>query len=672
MRLERLFIHHLIRSLRLVIPVVIVLLALVSARNYFKQRGLQMPPQEAQKLPTDLSMRTEGFTFSRTEGGKTKFTIHAGTNLGFKDNKDMLQDVDVTVYGANEDARTRRIRSNVCSYDEQSNDIRFEGDVRLQLDDRTSIQTEELAYNHHDRIVVSSQRVAILQEGSISGHADGLTYGLDTGLLKLTGNVQFDTEDEMTFQAGSATFQEKENWVTAEGGLSVRSRDGWLRGLSGRAELEPERFRPKAVVVEGAATAELQASTGRDSWKIKADRMEALISPEGNLARIQADGKVAVEKRNGDQRQQLGGSEVLATFLPDGKLNALEAHGNARMVFGSDQILEAGNIFTDATGSVQTMDRSVLRIGDSTIEGAQFRIQQGDIVSFSTNQRARLHSGERTTSADRTEARFDSRTNSLVELVQSGNFKFQEGQREGEAQNAHFEDAGNTIVLDGSPVVTDSEARIQAGQIRLDQRNSSFVAVRNVKTLTKRSDEPVLVTAGRVEGKADSLLYMDDVQLWRANAYVQASRLEIFSHDNSLHAEGDVQSNIGQVRALCDKLDYDDAGHIAHYAGNVRAQRKDMVLRAGNMILKLRDKDVEEITITDGVVVEQGSRQGLGDKGVYDAATQSVTLTGQNAEVRDTERGVVRGSRLVMKTNGDSATVEGGSNQSVTRHTIEE
>ena len=55
----------------------------------------------------------------------------------------------------------------------------------------------------------------------------------------------------------------------------------------------------------------------------------------------------------------------------------------------------------------------------------------------------------------------------------------------------------------------------------------------------------------------------------------------------------------------------------------------------------------------------QGDRRGTGEKAVYEVKTESVTLTGPNAEVYDKEQGTVHGTRLVMNTKGDSMAAEG-------------
>src|SRR5216117_3596856 len=93
MRLERIFTYRLIRVLRIVLPLLVIALAAVPAWNYLVRRAQKSEPVRGGiQLPRDVSVHTEGFNLSRTAGGRTLFTVHAKSNLGFKDNKGVLED----------------------------------------------------------------------------------------------------------------------------------------------------------------------------------------------------------------------------------------------------------------------------------------------------------------------------------------------------------------------------------------------------------------------------------------------------------------------------------------------------------------------------------------------------------------------------------------------------
>src|SRR5262249_50850591 len=135
----------------------------------------------------------------------------------------------------------------------------------------------------------------------------------------------------------------------------------------------------------------------------------------------------------------------------------------------------------------------------------KFTIQQGDIVTFSTPLPAVLsRSAESSSSADSTSAKFDPKTNQLIELVQTRHFKFSEGTREGNADKATFKDGGNTIILSGSPSVSDPQMTLKAQQIDLNQKDNSFIATGKVFTKSRAAQgEQVFVEAAHAEGNGD-------------------------------------------------------------------------------------------------------------------------------------------------------------------------
>jgi lipopolysaccharide export system protein LptA len=345
------------------------------------------------------------------------------------------------------------------------------------------------------------------------------------------------------------------------------------------------------------------------------------------------------------------------------------------MVFGADQTLESNEIHSDAAGSVRTFDVSVLRVGDSTVRGREFSIENNeDVVTFSTLRRADLKSDDRLSSGDRTNARFDGHTNMLLDLVQTGNFQFKDPQYQGHAASARFEEGGKVVTLEGAPVVNDSEKRLEASKIRLNQGDNSFSATKDVTILMKNSDQQVLVKAQQGDGNADSMNYSGNVRLWRGEAYIRADRLESHGQDKQkmlLHAEGNVQSILQAVRATSTKLDYDETMGAAHYSGKVRAQKEDMILEAPDVNVSFRDQNLTEITATGGVKATRADQHGTGEKAVYDAATDIITLTGKNAQVRDKEHGLIQGARLIMKKSGETVTVEGGNgDRTLTQHAV--
>jgi len=683
MRLERIFTHRLVRALQVLLPILVVVLVAIPAWNYFVRHSPGSSAVKAdRRLPTGVSVHSDGFTFSQTEGGRTSYTVRAKTYLGVKDNKSMLEDVDVTVYGATEKDPTRTIRGQRCTYAQDSSDFQCNGNVEIQLDPRTVVRTEELLYNHRDGIATSPQHAHLEQEGT-TGEADRFEYGVNTGLLKLNGHVKIDRPDETHLQTESAIFQQKENWTTMSGGVYLQSPTSWIRGTTGRADLEPGTFKPKTITIEGGVTGESHPVMTGETWKIRAGRLDATMSPAGYVEHAITHDDAEIEKIARDTRQLLRGAEIDIT-LNAGKVDIVEAKQTARMIMGSDQTLESSQIWTNASGSVQTKDKSVLKFGDSIIEGREFNIENGeDVVIFSTARHATLKKGtDQDSSADQTKARFDNRTNMLIDLVQTGNFQFRTSQYKGHAQNGKFEDGGNIVILEGAPVVNDSEKQLEAAQIRLNEKDNSFIATKGVRTLMKGSDEQVLVKADRAEGASDSMLYTGNVQLWRGDTYVKAARLTAAGQgqgqgqqNSKVHAEaapgGKVQSNLQNVRAASDILDYDEAQENIHYTGHVRAQKQDMIVEAPDVTVHFHENSVTEMVATGGVKVTRQDQIGNGERAVYEGATDVVTLTGKNAQIRDKEHGLSQGPTLTMRNKGQNVSVQSGNGErTVSQHPV--
>jgi lipopolysaccharide transport protein LptA len=677
-RLERIFTHRLVRTLQLLLPILVIALVAIPTWNYFAKLSRKSgPSRQTRQLPAGVSVHTDGFTLKQTQGGRTSYTVRAKTYLGVKDNKSMLEDVDVTVFGATEKDPTRTIRGKHCTYDQTTNDFECNGDVQVELDERTTIQTDQLFYNHAGSIATAPHRAFLVREGT-SGQADRFEYGTSSGLLKMDGNVRIETEEHTVLESESVIFQQKEYWTKMSGGVYIHSPTSWIRGTAGHADLLPNSFKPKSMTIEGAVTGESHPVPGNDTWKIRSEAFDATISPAGYAEHVKTRGNAEVEKIAGDTKQRLTGAEIDAS-MNEGKIDVVQAHQNARMTMGSDQTLESSEIWTNRSGSIRTEDKSVLKVGDSTIEGRDFTMENGeDVVIFNTNRRATLKKGnEQESSADRTNARFDNRTNMLIDLLQTGNFVFQTPQYQGRAQSGKSEDGGDVVTLEGSPVVNDSEKQLQAAQIRLNQKDNSFVATKNVTTLMKNSDERVLVKAAKAEGGSNSMLYTGNVQLWRGDTYVKAERLTASGdqENSKVHAEspgaGRVQSNLQNVRATSNALDYDQAGGTIHYTGNVEARKQDMIVVTPEMTVHFRDNNVTDMTASGGVKVTREDQIGTGERAVYDAATDSVTLTGKNAQVRDRERGLMQGPSVTMRNKAQNVVVQGAAaERTTTQHPV--
>jgi LPS export ABC transporter protein LptC/lipopolysaccharide transport protein LptA len=689
MPLKKELTHRLIKIFQVVLPVLIVALIAVPAWNYWAKMRLKQRLPDHSKLPKELSIRTDNFNFSKTQGKRTVFTIHADTNLGFSDDQNRLQGVNAIIYGDNPSDPPRKLKAANCTYNQKSDDMECSGNVELQLDDATTVHTETAVYNHANQTITSNTQSHIVRGNQMTGQADHLEYSMSSGLLKLAGAVNILGSQGVELQSQAAVFQQKENWASASDGVFMKSQNGWMRGQHARAELIPVTYQPRAVVMEGDVTSEATSRDRSAVWNMRSSWAQATFTPKGVVDHVLARTNVELIKKATDNTVVLTGNEVETQMNDAGRMDFVEARQNARMKFGDDRLLTAETIWANADEAVTTNGASLLNIGESHINGSVFQIQNGDVVTFHTDKRAILTQQDRVTSADVTDARFDNRTNQLVSLVQTGRFTVKQGDQNGKANKATIESGGDLMTLEGAAKVTDPKLQVEANTIQINYQTKTKTASKNVKTVSLDSGERVLVTADHVVETEENATYSgtarEKVHLYRGPGSIEADKVEgpVGSKVFKATATGRVFSTMNNIRVWADRLDYDDGIHIAHYIGSVTAFKQDMKITSADMVVKLNDdtshgaapfteSSVQEITAKDKVVVTRNDNRGTGDQAVYDADTQQIVLSGGSPQVTYGQGNTTTGPRITLNVSGDKMTVvEGNSNQrGVTTHRV--
>ncbi|HEX6880938.1 MAG TPA: hypothetical protein VF135_11280, partial [Terriglobales bacterium] len=102
----------------------------VYARWQLKKIVKEAPKQ----LGIEVQQSTEGFSLSKSEGGRTLFTIRASKAVQYKQGgRAELQDVNIIVYGREGD-RFDQISGSGFEYDPQTGIVRANGEVNIDLE----------------------------------------------------------------------------------------------------------------------------------------------------------------------------------------------------------------------------------------------------------------------------------------------------------------------------------------------------------------------------------------------------------------------------------------------------------------------------------------------------------------------------------------------------------
>ena len=656
MRLERIHAYHLVRVLRVIVPIVVLALIGVLVWNY-QNRPIQetavLPPPP--RLVENVSELAEEITFSRTEGGRTAFTVEARTNLGFADGRNLLEDVTVVLFSEDGFTAERRIHGDQCGYDQETVDIQCAGDVEMQLDPLTSGRTAAMTYNHENRTITTLSATEITRPGQFEARADRMTLLVEENVLEVRGAVRIVMADGATLETEVARYDQNANLIQVSDGLRMTNLKGTVTGAEAEIALTPDTLDPNQIRIRQDVAMELSDPSGL--LTVMANELAVGMSL-GEVVEARADGRATLEYSEGASARFLSGDRLDASFDRMGSLSSIEATGNGRMRLEGGERLESDWIRNELSGSVQTAEDSVLEMGDYRLDGSYFVVEQADIISFRTERPASIEMPNGSLHGDRTEAGFDPDTGSLVQLVQTGNVQFVQGTRTGSAERIEIRDGGRRVLLAGESRISDAGFQVDASQIVLNDKNESFEAAGAVRTLWTDGDEPVLVLSGRAEGNQTQVTFSETAELWSGTTHVSASTIEIDPTRGNFQATDEVVSIVDDLRFWSDRMEFDEQGGTLHHSGSVRAISNNVELNAADLHVTLADGEPDEVVATGNVIVLGPEFDGRGDEAVYVRSSDTITLTGQDAEVSDAVNGTVRGCRLILDVETRDATVE--------------
>src|SRR5882724_7711346 len=161
------------------------------------------------KIGIEIQQTAEGFSISKSDEGRTLFTVSASKAVQFKKGgRAALHDVKIVVYGKDA-SRFDRITGADFEYDPASGDITAKGAVSIDLEanreglhaaDQAApkeaknpihIEASGMVFNRNSGNASVNGRV-MFQTPQASGSAVGIQYVAKTGTLSLLTNISLD------------------------------------------------------------------------------------------------------------------------------------------------------------------------------------------------------------------------------------------------------------------------------------------------------------------------------------------------------------------------------------------------------------------------------------------------------------------------------------------------
>jgi lipopolysaccharide export system protein LptA len=286
------------------------------------------------------------------------------------------------------------------------------------------------------------------------------------------------------------------------------------------------------------------------------------------------------------------------------------------------------------------------------------------------------------------EARFDPITGEMQRLEQWEDFRYSEGPREGTAVKAILDSPKNLITLERKARVWDLEGSTSADVIRVNQMNGMYEAEGHVMSSRKSEkkqksggllggDQPVQAMASKMTTTDNNQLirYTGKAVLWQGANRVSADLIEIDRKENSLRAEGNVETQLTEGEGArrvttfvkSQYLIYTGSDRTAHYTGGALMTRPGMQVKSLELRAVLAEDDsqssLDRATADGKAEIVQNSdgrtRTGVAEHVDYLVAEEKVTLRGGNPSMTDSVKGVTRGEELTYFAADDRLLVNG-------------
>ena len=339
-----------IYRLRRWLIVIAVLFIAVIAGMYLYARLRQLSALKAfpGKMDLEIKQTAEGFQISKSEGGRTIFTIRAKAVKEFKLNGHAeLHDVSIILYGR-DTSRFDQIYGDDFTYDPKSGDVTAQGDVQIDLEanpqggtapDQATpkelknpihLKTRDLIFNRETGNASTNARVDF-RAPQASGWAVGVQYAAKSNILTLASqiHVALGGSNASTLLATHGTIARAPRQIVLEHPRLVREDKSVVESDEATFYLGPQN-EVQRVLATGNVNAE---ATGNDAdpMHARADEAEAVLTGTQNLLRTATlTGNVHVE-RNGSQPMQADAGRAVLDFVGQNELQKVHAADGVKL-----------------------------------------------------------------------------------------------------------------------------------------------------------------------------------------------------------------------------------------------------------------------------------------------------------------------------------------------------
>ncbi len=544
------------------------------------------------KMGVEIQQSTQGFTMSKSEAGRTIFTVHASKAVQYKEGgRADLRDVSILVYGRRSD-RFDQIHGDNFEYDPNSGDIIAHGDVAIDLegdaqgpvrpDQATPVElknpihlkTRGLRFNQKTGAAETREKVDF-RTAQAAGSAVGAAYDSKSNTLILASQVHVETLDGATILARHAVVTQNPRRVVLEAARVERP----------TSDIDADHLtlflRDDNTVSRMVATGEVRGTTlGENPAGVEAAQGDFVLGPKNQLlsgvlfggVKFHQEGPSPLHGTAGRATLAFGPKNVLTQvqaregvwFIQDQRATGSQAAQSVEMasdaldLFLVDERLEHGVTGGAARITVRPQPPSASQ-GDTVITAGRFD------MSFGADNRLRALHGEpdarivgstpgqpdKVSTSQTLDVAFNPGEGGIASVVQQGNVRYNDAQRSALANQAHYTPGDENLLLTGSPRWVEAGGTTTARVLKLNRRTGDAFAEGEVKTTYRETrpqpggallggPEPIHVTANSMTAsrQTSTAIYSGSARLWQGSSIIEAPVIEFDHASRLLKAKG--------------------------------------------------------------------------------------------------------------------------------------
>jgi lipopolysaccharide export system protein LptA len=608
---------------------VALLLACLTAGVYLKRGWQRIIERKAAPPPAPLNVekQSSGLTFSKMDGPSKIFTVEASKSTDFKDqNASLLENVIVTIFGKAGD-RHDTIHTQSCQYRKDSGGVTCNGDVQIDLESAADVarsakdhamqpqivhvETRGVNFDQRTGAAITDQPVTFTFPNG-SGDAVGAEYNSQEGTLRLLQNVRLKLEppakkdtgkkpppsgptEEVLVSGSSLDFGRDARLLHILGPAEAVSSDARLTAGEFILELDSVFRARRLVAIPGSLgkPPQLTSQSGDDTMLIDADKMTALLAPEGWVTRVDGTGSVHGVRHGQEEEDEVHSDEGSLDFWPQAnRAKEMNLTGgvflNTRMTKNSDtRVLRTGALrmeFSEGKegqpakpASAETLTAGSIEWTDAAAQpnaaptrtklqadklqlafGEEGKPKQLDATGNVQTERALAGHQLQTATAKSGVAQLLA-TGGWSQMDLQSDVRLKEADRNAQSDHATFLHAGQTAALTGHAVARDATTETQAPRIFFTGASGDIRAEGGVRSTdfspngnaVQLAQVPANITSDTMQGnsKTGRAVYTGHARLWQGDSILEADSIELLRETKVLNAVGRVRAVFPQTPA---------------------------------------------------------------------------------------------------------------------------